>query len=76
MQRRKGVDEVMAEELAIIPGMEEVVSLLHIRREAREGNFDAVIVDAAPTGETVRLLTMPETFQLVRRARDGLGYPA
>jgi arsenite-transporting ATPase len=43
--------------------MEEVVSLLHIRRQARDGNFDAVIVDAAPTGETVRLLTMPETFQ-------------
>lgn len=61
--RRKGVDEVAAEELAIIPGMEEVVSLLHIRRQARDGNFDAVIVDAAPTGETVRLLTMPETFQ-------------
>jgi arsenite/tail-anchored protein-transporting ATPase len=61
--RRKGVDEVAAEELAIIPGMEEVVSLLHIRRQAREGNFDVVVVDAAPTGETVRLLTMPETFQ-------------
>jgi arsenite-transporting ATPase len=43
--------------------MEEVVSLLHIRRQAREGNFDVVIVDAAPTGETIRLLTMPETFQ-------------
>jgi arsenite-transporting ATPase len=61
--RRKGVDDVAAEELAIIPGMEEVVSLLHIRRQAKEGNFDVVIVDAAPTGETIRLLTMPETFQ-------------
>jgi arsenite-transporting ATPase len=61
--RRRGVDEVAAEELAIIPGMEEVVSLLHIRRQARDGNFDVVIVDAAPTGETIRLLTMPETFQ-------------
>lgn len=61
--KRKGVDDVASEELAIIPGMEEVVSLLHIRRQAREGNFDVVIVDAAPTGETIRLLTMPETFQ-------------
>jgi arsenite-transporting ATPase len=69
--RRKGVDDVAAEELAIIPGMEEVVSLLHIRRQARDGNFDAVIVDAAPTGETVRLLTMPETFQwYVSRVTD------
>src|SRR6266511_48719 len=61
--RRRGVDDVASEELAIIPGMEEVVSLLHIRRQARDGDFDAVIVDAAPTGETIRLLTMPETFQ-------------
>ncbi|HWQ13587.1 MAG TPA: TRC40/GET3/ArsA family transport-energizing ATPase [Roseiflexaceae bacterium] len=61
--KRKGVNDVASEELAIIPGMEEVVSLLHIRKQAREGNFDAVIVDAAPTGETIRLLTMPETFQ-------------
>ncbi|GIV97084.1 MAG: arsenic-transporting ATPase [Herpetosiphonaceae bacterium] len=61
--RRRGVEDVAAEELAIIPGMEEVVSLLHIRKQAREGNFDAVVVDAAPTGETVRLLTMPETFE-------------
>lgn len=61
--RRKGVNDVAAEELAIIPGMEEVVSLLHIRRQAKSGNFDVVVVDAAPTGETVRLLTMPETFQ-------------
>lgn len=61
--RRRGMDDVAAEELAIIPGMEEVVSLLHIRRQARDGNFDAVIVDAAPTGETVRLLTMPDTFR-------------
>src|SRR6266516_302806 len=61
--RRRGVDDVASEELAISPGMEEVVSLLLIRKQAREGNFDAVIVDAAPTGETIRLLTMPETFQ-------------
>jgi arsenite/tail-anchored protein-transporting ATPase len=61
--KRKGVDDVASEELAIIPGMEEVVSLLHIRRQARDGNFDVVVVDAAPTGETIRLLTMPETFQ-------------
>ena len=61
--RRKGMDEVAAEELSVIPGMEEVVSLLHIRKQAREGNYDVVIVDAAPTGETIRLLTMPEMFQ-------------
>ncbi|NJN65878.1 MAG: ArsA family ATPase [Chloroflexaceae bacterium] len=61
--RRRGMDDVAAEEMAIIPGMEEVVSLLHIRRQARDGHFDVVVVDAAPTGETVRLLTMPDTFR-------------
>jgi arsenite-transporting ATPase len=61
--RKQGMNKAVAEEMAIIPGMEEVVSLLHINKQAQEGNFDRVIVDAAPTGETIRLLTMPESFQ-------------
>src|SRR5260221_5912073 len=63
MLRQRGVDSVMAEELALIPGMDEIVSLINIYRNAREGNFDVVIIDAAPTGETVRLFSMPDTFQ-------------
>src|SRR5258708_20462789 len=63
MLGQRGVDSVMAEELALIPGMDEIVSLINIYRNAREGNFDVVIIDAAPTGETVRLLSMPDTFQ-------------
>ncbi len=61
--RKRGMDSVMAEELALVPGMDEIVSLINIYRNAREGNFDVVIIDAAPTGETVRLLSMPDTFQ-------------
>jgi len=61
--RKQGLDEVMSEELALIPGMDEIVSLTNIYRNAREGNFEVVIIDAAPTGETVRLLSMPDTFQ-------------
>ncbi len=61
--RRQGMSKAVAEEMAIIPGMEEVVSLLHINKQAEEGQFDRVIVDAAPTGETIRLLTVPESFQ-------------
>ena len=61
--RKRGLDAVMAEELALIPGMDEIVSLLNIYRNARDGNFEVVIIDAAPTGETVRLLSMPDTFQ-------------
>jgi arsenite-transporting ATPase len=61
--RKQGIDTVMAEELALIPGMDEIVSLINIYRNAREGDFEVVIIDAAPTGETVRLLSMPDTFQ-------------
>lgn len=61
--RKRGWNSVMAEELALIPGMDEIVSLLNIYRNARDGDFEVVIIDAAPTGETVRLLSMPDTFQ-------------
>jgi arsenite-transporting ATPase len=43
--------------------MDEIVSLLHINKQAKEKNFDRVIIDAAPTGETIRLLTIPDTFR-------------
>jgi arsenite-transporting ATPase len=72
MLRKQGMSKAMAEELAIIPGMEEVVSLLHINRQAQAGDFDRVIVDAAPTGETIRLLTMPESFQWYMGRMTGL----
>ncbi len=61
--RKRGMDVVMAEELALVPGMDEIFSLINIYRNAQEGNFDVVVIDAAPTGETVRLLSMPDTFQ-------------
>lgn len=61
--RKQGIDAVLAEELALIPGMDEIVSLINIYRNARDGDFDTVVIDAAPTGETVRLLSMPDTFQ-------------
>ena len=73
MLRRQGMSKTIAEEMAIIPGMEEVVSLLHINKQATEGNFDRVIVDAAPTGETMRLLTMPESFQWYVARLSGWG---
>lgn len=57
------VNNVVADELSAFPGMDEIVSLLHINKQAKERNFDRVIIDAAPTGETIRLLTMPDTFR-------------
>ncbi|MCP4359552.1 MAG: ArsA family ATPase [Chloroflexi bacterium] len=57
------LNKVVADELSAFPGMDEIVSLLHINKQAKERHFDRVIIDAAPTGETIRLLTMPDTFR-------------
>jgi arsenite-transporting ATPase len=56
----RGVMDVAAEELTVPPGMDELFSLLQIKRHHESGEFDAVIVDCAPTGETLRLLSFPE----------------
>lgn len=61
--RKQGIDAAVADELALVPGMDEIVSLINIYRNARDGDFEVVVIDAAPTGETVRLLSMPDTFQ-------------
>ena len=58
-----GMAEVQAEELTVLPGAEEVVALLELRRHAVSGDFDVVVVDCAPSGETLRLLALPETVQ-------------
>ena len=63
MIKGQGLNKVVADELSAFPGMDEIVSLLHINKQAKERNFDRVIIDAAPTGETIRLLTMPDTFR-------------
>ena len=57
-----GVEEVLAEELAIFPGMEEVSALLYVNRYAREKAFDALILDCAPTGESLRFVSLPPTL--------------
>ena len=56
----RGVDRIAAEELTVPPGMDELFSLLWIKRHHDEGEFDCVIVDCAPTGETLRLLSFPD----------------
>jgi arsenite-transporting ATPase len=65
--RQQGVDDVAAEEMALIPGMDEIVSLLNIYRRVNAGDYEIAVIDAAPTGETVRLLSMPDTFSFYVR---------
>ncbi|QSR31745.1 arsenic-transporting ATPase [Nocardioides sp. S5] len=57
-----GVDPVAAEELTVIPGAEEVLALLEVRTQARSGEWDVLVVDCAPTAETLRLLALPEAL--------------
>ncbi|AHY46572.1 transport-energizing ATPase, TRC40/GET3/ArsA family [Rubrobacter radiotolerans] len=56
----QGADELEAEELAMLPGMDELFGLLMVRRHHQEARYDALIVDAAPTGETLKLLSLPD----------------
>jgi arsenite/tail-anchored protein-transporting ATPase len=57
-----GVDPVAAEELTVIPGAEEVLALLELRLHALGDDWDTVVVDCAPTAETLRLLALPEAL--------------
>ncbi len=57
-----GVDALTAEEFLVFPGMDELFALLEVNRLARSGDYDAIIVDCAPTAETLRLLSLPEVL--------------
>jgi arsenite-transporting ATPase len=59
----RGIERVRAEELTVPPGMDELFSLLQIKRHHQRDEFDVVIVDCAPTGETLRLLGFPDIAQ-------------
>jgi len=56
----RGLDEVVAEEMAVLPGMEELAGLLHLVNYCDQGEYDVIVVDCAPTGETLRLLSFPD----------------
>ena len=58
----QGVSGVMADEMTILPGMEELFSLLRIKRYKASGLYDVLVLDTAPTGETLRLLSLPDTL--------------
>ena len=57
-----GADAVEAEELAVVPGLDEVFALADIKTFATSGDYDVVVVDCAPTAETIRLLSLPDVL--------------
>lgn len=58
-----GLEQTLAEELAIFPGMEEVSSLLYVNQYVREKSFDVILLDCAPTGESLRFVSIPTTLE-------------
>ena len=56
----RGLDGIQAEELAILPGMDEIFGLVRMKRHYDEGTYDVLIIDSAPTGTALRLLSLPE----------------
>ncbi len=63
----QGVSDIVAEEMAIFPGMEELFSLLAVKHHVDEDAFDIVVVDCAPTGATLRLLSLPDVLRWYMR---------
>jgi arsenite-transporting ATPase len=60
---RGGLGEVEAGELVVLPGAEEILALLEVRAHAASGSYDAIVVDCAPTAETLRLLALPAALR-------------
>ncbi|MGH9185540.1 MAG: ArsA family ATPase, partial [Acidimicrobiales bacterium] len=55
-----GIDAIEAEELAVLPGLDEVFALSDIKTHATSGDWDLLVVDCAPTAETIRFLSLPD----------------
>ena len=70
--RTTGLGTVEAEEMAIFPGMEELSAMMYVNQYRRDNNFDVVILDCAPTAESLRFISMPSTLQWYMKHLFGL----
>src|SRR5260370_17713376 len=61
--RTTGINDVEAEELAILPGMEELSALMYVNQFRREDRYDVIVLDCAPTAESMRFVSMPPTLE-------------
>jgi arsenite-transporting ATPase len=61
--RTTGINDVEAEELAILPGMEELSALMYVNQFRREERYDVIVLDCAPTAESMRFVSMPTTLE-------------
>jgi arsenite-transporting ATPase len=65
--RTTGIGDVEAEELAILPGMEELSAMMYVNEYRRAGRYDVVVLDCAPTAESLRFISMPTTLEWYMR---------
>ena len=65
--RTTGISDVEAEELAILPGMEELSAMMYVNQFRREGRYDVIVLDCAPTAESMRFVSMPTTLEWYMR---------
>ena len=63
MLRTTGISDVEAEELAILPGMEELSAMMYVNQFRREDRYDVIVLDCAPTAESMRFVSMPTTLE-------------
>jgi arsenite-transporting ATPase len=61
--RTTGISDVEAEELAILPGMEELSAMMYVNQFRRENTYDCIVLDCAPTAESMRFVSMPTTLE-------------
>ncbi len=61
--RTTGISDVEAEELAILPGMEELSAMMYVNQFRREERYDVIVLDCAPTAESMRFVSMPTTLE-------------
>src|SRR6266850_8332080 len=61
--RTTGISDVEAEELAILPGMEELSAMMYVNQYRREQRYDVIVLDCAPTAESMRFVSMPSTLE-------------
>jgi arsenite/tail-anchored protein-transporting ATPase len=64
---KAGIDPIEAEELTVLPGVDEVLALLAVREQVESGRWELVVVDCAPTAETLRLLALPDALDWYMR---------
>jgi arsenite-transporting ATPase len=58
-----GTDTIQAEELTVLPGLDEIFALIDVKTHVESENYDVLVVDCAPTAETLRLLSLPDVMQ-------------